>query len=95
MMKEWFSEKTQEMTKPLSIRTDPVDFDNNSNSATDDSAEFVRCMPSPSANALSHLRRSSMSNCSTTKDAASSAVSSMNSSMGSAKKVNISSVVFF
>ena len=90
-MKEWLYEKGHEITKPLSIKTESLDIDGNTTSMStgEDSVEFVHCLPSPSTNALSHLRRSSMSNCSNTRDAASNAVTSMgSSSLGSAKKVS-------
>ncbi len=89
-MKEWLYEKGHEVTKPLSIKTESLDMEGSSvhGPGTEDSVDFVQCLPSPSTNALSHLRRSSMSNCTNVKDAASSIVSSLGSSMGSAKKVS-------
>ena len=89
-MKEWLYEKGHEITKPLSIKTESLDIEGNNAtgmSTGEDSVEFVQCFPSPSTNALSHLRRSSMSNCSNTRDAATSAVTNIGSSLGSAKKV--------
>ena len=95
-MKEWLCEKGHEVTKPLSIKTESPDIDGNvANIPTqEDSVEFVHCLPSPSTNALSHLRRYSMSNCSSTRDAASNAVTTSGSSMGSAKKVRFPFVRF-
>ncbi len=83
MMNEWLSEKSEkspDIQKPLTIKTELAE-------ENAENAEFVKCVPSPHTSFLSHLRRSSMSACSQTKPAPVMAVSQLDSSMGSAKKV--------
>lgn len=86
-MNEWLSEKSQDLAKPLSIKTELLEVNT---AMTQDNAEFVKCMPSPHTNSLSHLRRHSMSGCSQTKTAATTAVTNVSElGLGSAKKVCI------
>ena len=86
MMNEWFNEKSQDLAKPLSIKTEPLEVNT---VIAEENAEFVKCMPSPHANSLSHLRRHSMSGCNQTKTAATTAVANVAEvSLGSAKKVS-------
>ena len=86
-MNEWLNEKSQDLAKPLSIKTEPLEVNT---IIAEENAEFVRCMPSPHANSLSHLRRHSMSGCNQTKTAATTAVTNVAEvSLGSAKKVSV------
>lgn len=81
-LSEWLQETGQEVQRPLSIKTDLSDVDS-------EEAEFIKCVPSPHANSLSHLRRNSVS---TGRDNQGKAVGSvtlqLDNNIGSAKKVN-------
>ena len=72
------------MPKPLSIKTDLSDVDS-------EETEFVKCVPSPHANSLSHLRRNSLSyNRGENHGKAVGSVNlQMDSNIGSAKKVSV------
>lgn len=77
LMNEWLNEKSQDL-KPLSIKTEPLEV-------VEDEAEFVKCVPSPHTNSLSHLRRNSLS-AAVGPRGPSSGGSQPDHSMGSAKK---------
>ena len=88
LMNEWLSEKAQDLQKPLSIKTEPLEV-NTALDSSDKNSEFIKCVPSPHATPLSHLRRSSFSGTYTPKSFNSPAPSQLDCNLGSAKKVNI------
>ena len=96
LMNEWFSEKCAEVSKPLSIKTEPLAVDVSSLDSVEDCADFVKCVPSPHTDSMSHLRRSSVSERSSVKAAAAAAVQqTRDCSLGSAKKVRKAELIFF
>ncbi|XP_013399899.1 histone-lysine N-methyltransferase 2E isoform X2 [Lingula anatina] len=71
LMNEWLNEKSQDLQRPLSVKTEPLEV-------TTETADFVMCVPSPHSMSLNHLRRGSFSS--------SQGKSNLEASLGSAKK---------
>ena len=97
LMNEWLIEKSQQQepaaasNKPSLLppkSAEPLEIQTVT-SAEEEEAEFVRCVPSPHASSLSHLRRNSVSSTNSDRKAVNSASVSQFESMGlgSAKKV--------
>ena len=57
MMNEWLNGE-KDVQRPLSIRTECLE----GSTEEEEAADFVKCVPSPHAGTLPHLRRNSMSN---------------------------------
>ena len=89
LMSEWLSEKSTDCSSPTrsAVRVEPLEISVAGSSEAE--ADFVKCVPSPHTNSLSHLRRSSVSNVSSHTRAVDSipGVQLDTTNLGSAKKV--------
>ena len=102
MMTEWMTEKssTPDLNKPLSIKTDPLEVSTMPGGGAGGTGDYVRCLPSPHASSLTHLRRSSASSAASTPGVHTPKMPgvhtpNLDTSLGSAKKVSIDVMIRF